>query len=60
MLHIRYSNIERCAILHTGMKCETVNENHSRVIGIFDRTGVGVVEEGVSYMLSGHYDSGKV
>ena len=41
------------------MKCETVNENDSRVIGIFDRTAVCVVEENFSNKLSGHCGSVK-
>ena len=43
--------------LHTGMKCETVNKNDNRVIGIFDRTAVGVVEDNI--FSNGQSRSGK-
>ena len=45
---------KRC-VLHTGMKCEAVDENKSRVFGIFDRTAVGVVEDDIIFnRQSGH------
>ena len=47
--------------LHTGMKCVTMDENKSRVFGIFDRTAVGVVEDDISSNgQSGHFGSRKL
>ena len=40
------------------MKCEAMDENKSRVFGIFDRTAVGVVEDDIiSNRQSGHCGS---
>ena len=42
-------------ILHTSMKCVTMDENKSRVFDIFDRTTVGIVEDDIiSNRQSGH------
>ena len=47
-------------ILHTGMKCEAVDENKSRVFCPFDRTAVGVVEDDIiSNRQSRHRGSSK-
>ena len=51
-------NPERCvftSLLHTGMKCVTMDENKSRVFDFFDRTAVGVMEDDIiSNRQSGH------
>ena len=50
-----------CIILHTSMKCVTMDENKSRVFSIFDRTAVGVVEDDIlSNGQSGHLGSSKL
>ena len=47
-------------MLHTGMKCVTMDENKSRVFDLFDRTAVGVVEDDIiSNRQSGHCGSSK-
>ena len=54
-------HLERmCIILHTGLKWETVDENDSRIFGIFDWTAVGVVEDDIiSNRQRGHCGSSK-
>ena len=48
------SDPERC-LLHTGMKCVTMDENKSRVFDLFNRTAVGVMEDNIiSNRQSGH------
>ena len=51
-------NPERCvftSLLHTGMKCVTMDKNKSRVFDPFDRTAVGVMKDDiVSNRQNGH------